>query len=297
MIKLDAAYQNGVYLLLNLYNNMLPAGHPDNVANTQTFVNAAKNHPALFGYMIMDEPFINSIDKEATYGYLKNSYKIIRDLDSAHPVYVVECMEADFEKASNCADIFAIDMYPTNLASMPDRTYSTTKTAVEAVNSKKPVYHILQAYNLSGSYEPSSNDIRHMAYQAFFGGASNIGYYPVCDSDSIMWETGLYDGVVSFAALEQQNAIKAFVTGENEVVCKVIDEDGICYIAYESRTDVYVAAINKSTTGKSVTLNVGISGTVTAVNGGSLSDTSISGSNLTITLSGLQAACYKVSPM
>lgn len=260
---LNKAAEEGIYVLLELYVGMLPAGHSDNSDSTEEMVRETMSHKALFGYMIMDEPMVNAYrvgGSENMYALLKKSYKIIRDIDSMHPVYAVECYENAFSMTAACTDVFAIDMYPSTKEAMPTRTYLTTKKAVETVNGKKPVYHILQAYNLSGNYEPSAADMRHMAYQAFFGGASGIGYYPICDDDSILWENDLYNGVACFAKEEQAGLFGAF-KGEN---CEVIDckedENGVSGIVYRKNGAVYVAAINRTEEEKSFSRNTGGSG-------------------------------------
>ncbi len=259
LANMDKAAENGLYVLLNLYVDMYPAGHPNNAAHTCAVVEAVRDHSALFGYMLMDEPMANASrvgGTAAMYGYLKDSYTLIRDIDPVHPTYAVECYEGGFERTAACVDIFAVDMYPTSLAAMPDRTYSTTKKAVAAAVGK-PVYHILQAYNLSGSYEPSSSDMRHMAYQAFFAGADGIGYYPVCDADSILWENELYNGVACFAAEEQENLRAAFVLGTAEIIARSEDESGLCSIVYKKEGKVYAAAINRAEEEKSFVASVG----------------------------------------
>ncbi|MBO5929754.1 MAG: carbohydrate binding domain-containing protein, partial [Clostridia bacterium] len=84
---LEAAEDAGLMVMAALYRGMLPAGHPNNVENTTTIIEKVKDHPALLGYMVMDEPSSNFSNKPELF---EDSYKLIRTLDPNHIVYMVE---------------------------------------------------------------------------------------------------------------------------------------------------------------------------------------------------------------
>ena len=53
---LNEAQKHGQKVLASLYLGMKTAGHPENLANTEEAVKLIKDHPALFGYILKDEP-------------------------------------------------------------------------------------------------------------------------------------------------------------------------------------------------------------------------------------------------
>lgn len=180
---LNAAQAQGLKVLAVLYPGMLPAGHPNNVQNTRYLVNKYKNHPALFGWAIMDEPYYILVDREAgpqydkevVDGWLENSYKIIREIDDTHPVYLTQDGASRYVDASHYTDILCIDPYVGN-RDYNTHVYNYTKLACAAANGKKPVYTLLQTSEFLGTF-PTSVQARHMVYQARLAGAEGIGYY------------------------------------------------------------------------------------------------------------------------
>ncbi|MBQ9920975.1 MAG: hypothetical protein IJO52_02220, partial [Clostridia bacterium] len=198
--QLDKLHKIGIYAFLELYGGMKPSAHPRNIQHTMEVVRAFKDHPAVMGYMIMDEPFLNDPN---CYEVLRDSYKLFRDMDPDKPVYIVECERRWLYKTVTVCDILAIDPYPTG--AKPYRTHvSDFSRTADIVNTHgKPVMNILQAYKLGG-WEPDAQAMRHMAYQAFFAGNSSVGYYPVSDEGGLLYGNAksnpdfLYQGVKYF---------------------------------------------------------------------------------------------------
>lgn len=162
----------GIKIMFPLYPGMKPAGSEQNIANTTYYINKYKGHPALFGWIIMDEPFWNDCTEED----LIESYKLVKSLDSSHPIIITEPVSGNFRKTAKFTDILIIDPYPGNtgkqLTSVADLTYATR----EAVNEKKPVYTLLQTFDYQG-YMPTATETKQMIYQALMAGAKGVGYY------------------------------------------------------------------------------------------------------------------------
>ncbi len=167
---LEACRKAGLLALVVLYRNMYPAGHPKNEAFVKEFVKKHAEDSTVFAWAIMDEPFSHDPGAEQ---YLKNSYKIIRDLDDTHPVFVMEVGE-NKHIAAKYTDIFGIDPY---VGKGDPATYVAMKTAEShAVSMGKPIYNLLQAFTYDG-YFPTEDAMRSMLYQAIWEKSKAVGYY------------------------------------------------------------------------------------------------------------------------
>lgn len=278
---LDTAEKYGVKVLVPLYESMVPAAHEKNIERTKRAIRLFHDHPALFGWMVQDEP--RPADQETTemYELLQASYELIRSHDPDHPVYICECYATSFVWSGQCCDILAIDPYP-DARERIERVYTETVQAVEAVRGKKPVYNILQAWQWTAGWLPTSDEMRNMAYLALLGGADGLGYYPVHDSDGNMFLQPFYDGVNTFATKEQPLVVgKDFsVTETDQAYFGCFREDGV----------LYVAAASRSTSAAEVTFDTGVYGEVRAISGSAAKD----GTVLTISLPALGAALLAV---
>ncbi len=180
---LDTLQAHGLKGLIALCNGpawMKPAAHPGNIEHTRAVVSLVKDHPAVFGYYAMDEPFVRR-DTEMIMEWMKDSYKLIRDIDDAHPVYV--CDAYDFALTSRYADIVACEPYPYSRNAA--KVTGQMEMAMRNVKSGKPVYAILQTFSASGSsFFPSGENVRDQVYRAFESGAKGIGYYSFSDAHS-----------------------------------------------------------------------------------------------------------------
>ncbi len=221
---LDVCADYGLMALVCLYRSNVPAGneteliknsrgeYTTNADNTKEVVEIAKHHPATFAYAVKDEPFSHMTP--TMYADLENSYKIIRDIDDVHPVYIVD--DADVVQLAKYTDIMAIDPYPKSPAESGTHVAARTEMAVDAARGQKPVYAILQAFCYGDTdndgihdYFPTWKEIRHMWYQALAAGAKAVGYYAfddplgeTGDKKTTINETELWDGMTEFSKSE-----------------------------------------------------------------------------------------------
>ncbi len=245
--NLDAAKKAGVMILGVLYIGNLPAGHPGNVAVTRYTVSTYKNHEALFGWIIMDEPYYYLTERSPYYAksdvdaWLANSYRIIREEDPHHPVFVMENGAARYASTAQYADILGIDPYISEGANYYDTVYEEVSLAEEAVKGEKPVYAVLQAFRYGG-YLPSANVMRHMVYQARLAGAEGIGYFRFKDAD-----TKIVDG--------EEVSITLPETPLWEGLCDIADEIPFLFSLPKAKEACGVVTARKD--GKTVHLAVG----------------------------------------
>jgi hypothetical protein len=141
------------------------------IAEIMTF----RDHPALLGWYISDEPTGNHITPEA----LEEIYKVVRENDPWHPVSIV--FMAPFlssRKYLNALDIVMADPYP-----LPDLPVTMVgeiaRNLKEEFNGKRPVWIVPQAFGGGElwSREPTSNEIRSMTWQSIINGATGIQYF------------------------------------------------------------------------------------------------------------------------
>lgn len=269
---LDEAQKYGVKVLIPLYEHMVPAGHEKNIELTKQAIKLFHDHPALFGWMVQDEPRPASHETDEMYQLLQDSYNLIRSYDPDHPIYICECDSASLIESGQCCDILAVDPYPNELR-LIENVYSMTVSAVNAVHGKKPVYNILQAWEWTGGWEPNADEIRNMAYLAMLGGAKGLGYYPVHDSAGNMFEQPLNDGVKLFAEKEQN-----ILLGNSFSTSKTND----AYIGtFQDGNNNYILVASRADSERTILFDTGVEGGLSVVAGGTAS---INGTEVSVTV-------------
>lgn len=134
-----------------------------------------RNHPALLGWYISDEPNGRKIAPEV----IEEIYRTVKTNDPWHPVSIV--ITAPFltsKKYAAGTDIMMADPYP-----LPDLPPSfvgdVTKQLKEEFKYKIPLWIVPQAFGGGEIWtrEPTIQEIRTMTWQAIINGASGIQYF------------------------------------------------------------------------------------------------------------------------
>ena len=134
-----------------------------------------RDHPALLGWYIADEPNGYSIPPEQ----IEEIYRTVTETDPWHPVSIV--FMAPFlssKKYAHGMDIVMADPYP-----VPDLPVSMvgniTGQLKTEFSGKKPVWIVPQAFGGGElwSREPTSQEIRSMTWQSIIKGATGIQYF------------------------------------------------------------------------------------------------------------------------
>lgn len=136
---------------------------------------AMRDHPALLGWYIADEPNGYKIPPRE----LEKIYRLVRQYDPWHPISIVfmaPFMAAkDYEDA---LDIVMADPYP-----LPDLPVTLTGNVAqelrESFAGKRPVWMVPQAFGGGElwSREPTLQEIRSMTWQSIINGATGIQYF------------------------------------------------------------------------------------------------------------------------
>src|SRR5664279_2323746 len=134
-----------------------------------------RDHPALLGWYISDEPNGTSMTPEQ----LEDIYRTVKENDPWHPVSIV--FMAPFlssKKYSDALDIVMADPYP-----VPDLPVTKPGDVAGQLRSefkgKRPFWIVPQAFGGGElwSREPTIQEIRSMTWQSIINGATGIQYF------------------------------------------------------------------------------------------------------------------------
>ncbi len=299
---LDAAEDAGVMGLVALYHDMRPAGDDKNIEKTIRIVEAVKDHPALFGYGVMDEVFTSIENPERL---LENSYRLIHSIDKKHPVTTMEASKNYYEKASKYVDVLCIDPY-----SAADKQHASTSTAkaVEVTKGEKPVYALLWAYYTGAAY-PTCNDARNNNWQALMSGASAVGYYSISDSDADpktgkmnvpIWNArdggALWNGMVEFAEKEKEIAFDRFVFQKYTSYAEE-KTDTYQYSVWQTENERYAIVLGLKKSGTQQ-ISIPVTGVFEAeCIAGRETENLYGAGEMTVSVTGTEALLYKIKPL
>ncbi|MBQ7032277.1 MAG: S-layer homology domain-containing protein [Clostridia bacterium] len=247
---LDVCAEYDIMALVGLYSGMKFAADPANIAVTKEAVEKFKDHPNVFGWMVMDEPFIHGEYNEVV-RLLCESYSLIRSIDPEHPVYTLDNAHGTFYETSKYVDILATDPYPTSKRDPATWIATQTVRLRDAARGQKPIYSLVQAYE--GGIWPTADQLRSSLYQSLFEGADAIGYYAVGDARKIdgvttqLYNTDLWPAVKEFKAVDLADdmAFKVFAGNEIPTFNDVRNEQ-YWYRSWEKDGKLYVVILNRS---------------------------------------------------
>lgn len=300
--KMDKAHARGLLVLVSLYDGDKCAGSDDRIKTTEDMVKLVKDHPALWGYKVQDEPNQkNNTDEE-----LMRAYTTIRNIDPHHPIYLDDSGFAGYKRLYRYADVIDIDYYGGSSADS-GRIFTTMMDhAAEATKGRKPFTLLQQAF-MYNNYLPTFNEFRHFAYQALFSGAAGFGFHSLGSDDGIqqifmsrpVWD----DFCEKWANWEMDFMFDAFVNHKYPQVNAFKDSNAM-WRTFTDGTDIYAVVFNRNKTAThsvSIPLIDGegnaVAGafTATRVTGGSEKTASGDGT-LSLQLGALAAEVWKISP-
>lgn len=230
---LDNLYAHGLRALIALYPNMVSAGNPENVELTKAVVEVVKDHPAVFAYAPLDEPFGGVVTEEKI-ADAENAYKVIHDIDPVHPVYYVDAKPQSYPEDIKHSDVFCTDLYAQG------DTRSVTRGFRQAVafsgKRNKPVYELGMTFQLAQSTLPTSEDVRSWSYRILEEGGRGSGYYTISDAigqypgqiGTPLFETPTWEGMVAYTNNEMPHLVDYFVRKKYPTFGKFADnkDDG-----------------------------------------------------------------------
>ncbi|MBR2471765.1 MAG: carbohydrate binding domain-containing protein, partial [Clostridia bacterium] len=316
--QLDWFQERGIKMLVALYHP--PAGSPAGIKRLREVVTLVKDHPAMFGYMLMDEPTVQFGPAKATKTYehsidtITEGYKAIREIDSKNLVYCLESGGASveqFKQTARCTDVFMIDPYPYRHDVVPTYAIFRIGRALEGHNGEYKQLTVVKAAAMgnanSRDYElgiVTGEAVRHQTYQALWIGAQEYGLIPATSGGGWQIKTSPFaKDIESLATTGEQQIVRDHFQGKNTTLFSNyqakdvwmrswIDASGQQYLALLNMTindvdvDIPFTSINNK-----VTIN---NFTLTPVNGDTRTITGNDG-RIKTTLSDMQVALYKVT--
>ncbi|MBQ7036810.1 MAG: S-layer homology domain-containing protein [Clostridia bacterium] len=302
--KMDKAYEKGLMAIVNLYSGSLSAGHPDRIAATKRTVENLKDHPALFAWKVMDEPYQRRIPEEQ----MELAYATIRNIDPHHPVYIPDSVAGGFSWLFRYCDILDIDTY---YGADPDAGRKITDAfniAMEASKGRKP-FSLVEQFFTNNGYRPSLDVMRHLGYQSFFAGASGLTFHTLgvegSDPDTTQQITRPIwtELVEKWAKWERDFMYGCFVTGEYKYVNYQLTND-VLWGTFTDGTDIYAIVLNRNKNAStSVTIPltdgaglVSVAGYTAKAMTGDTSRRFTGEGTLSLELAPMEATVWKVSP-
>ncbi len=292
---LDKAYEKGIMCMIATYSDMKPGGHPDNRARTELLAQNLYDHPGLFGWMNMDEPFLHLDDPRDD---LRQTYISIRNYDPYHPVYTTE--QGSLE-SGQYVDILGVDPYPGSKREPEKYPGDRVREAVESVKGRKPVYSVLQALDWD-NYWPTADEMKNMIYQSLMAGASGIGFYRFTSAidGKDLDETNLWPMLTDFAHNEWDDAYAAFIKDDYPLF-RSIKNENYWMQSFVKDNVVHMVVANRTDAAQEITIPLLASNGKNKIKEYSAtllgSQDTISGSeSLSITLPLSSVAIYKITP-
>ncbi len=277
-----------------------------------------RNHPALLGYCLTDEPWSWGSEADVA-ANLEEGYRLIREYDKDNIIFSVDNMIQFHEKSVKLCDAMFVDHYDPPKGGT---IYNKTLKAVEAADGKKPVWVAVGVWRNRTHY-PTGNEVRNEIWQTFLAGADGFGYYAITYSDTNedgpipIWEvkdlkTGeaigqeTWDGLASFKEKEWDIAYDRFSDGEGQFFSqKIAIEDGYMYSSWVDKNgEMYMVVLNVAGA-DSVDVKIPLTSDNGKVSIGKFSATVINGSDqadftgsstFNVTLQGNEAVLYKITP-
>lgn len=181
MAHLDAAQKAGMYGSVALFNNpYLNKGAEFDLPHLERVVNAVKNHPAVWGWDLIDEPE-PTMKPEA----VQAAADLVRKLDPNHLVWVNLCRNAQITDYFASQDLWSFDYYP--FPALTPFSFKTTwlNASDREVLGKKPMGAVLQTFNYNHNEirMPTPDELRTSAWLHIIHGYKWFGYYSYSDGE------------------------------------------------------------------------------------------------------------------
>ncbi len=243
--RVTKAYEQGFLCLITLYTGTKSAAHPDRLEYTIKTVETFKDHPGVFGYVVMDEPYQKGIPDEE----MMLAYETIRNIDPNHPVYLDDSVPGSYGWLFRYADFVDVDYYGGAGKDSATVIYDLMESCRVASKGRKPFSLMEQAFPQNG-YLPSCDEFRHMAYQALFAGAHGYGFHSLGidstdgNNTNFMDRPEWTDIAEKWGPWERDFMYKCFVTGEYKFVNFGKNADAM-WATYTDGTDLYAIALNQ----------------------------------------------------
>lgn len=293
--QLDAAQEAGLMMMATMYASNHRDVTPEAMKAVADVVNKIKDHPALFGYLIEDEPAARTAIDIAESMRLR--YKTIRDIDPHHPTLIVEQKKDKYGWASKYCDMFIYDDYLLGVRDLSTFKNSMRRAVLETYG-EKPCIGLMQCKTISAEYEPKIHELRHMAWQSVWAEGSGIGYYSIYEGDSFdATKTALWSEMKAFYSSGEMDMMRdVFVANKYTTITENVDGD-VWYKVWTDGKELYLLVMNMTSETASATIAIDGTGTVSGtLLYGDGAESMVSGTDgVSVSLEGDRVCVYRLT--
>jgi len=179
---LDRAGQHGLQVLMGFDRMMVVKGNADGLRGR---AHALTDHPALWGWYLIDEPDLQG----ATPAAIRAAYDTVHAA-SRKPVTACLCTRDTLADYAPATDVIITDVYPVSTRSL-FTLVPHLEQALRATGGHKSVWAVIQVHNndlhgirwgglegiVTAPRRPTPDEVRCMTYLAIAHGASGIIFY------------------------------------------------------------------------------------------------------------------------
>ncbi len=302
--------ENNLKAVVPLYSKMYPAGHPQIAEDMAAIVKEFKDSDVVLGWQPMDEPGMN-LSRLSYDELMEASYKMIRDIDSKHPVLLVDADENLYHKHAWYSDAVLCDAYTAygGRDYTADYVIRNMEKAVEEAKGK-PVWYISGTFERDG-YFMNADEYRNVMWQSFMAGAKGYGVYPVInvykqggttpEKEGTLPDTTLWQDMLAISARgEMELAFRHFVE-EKTVPLTKYRGDTLWWETWYDNGNFYAVILNRQNTSQSASIPLKTergtvlieSGRANRIDGKSATRT-VSGGAFPVNLTAYEAAIYTI---
>lgn len=196
--ELDRFHKRGIGVISSVAHGYSwipyrPEGVTDDasaVRHVERVVSMVKDHPAHWGWYIVDEPKMENLPS------ILEQYRRVKRLDPGHIGGAVTWTPNDARLLSQCADFFGVDSYPVGGLSVPEieKTFPRMseitrecKISYEQTKGRVPLWQVPQAFNWWDDYRrnpaywwmrvPTREEFVSQAWQEIASGADGFCWF------------------------------------------------------------------------------------------------------------------------
>ena len=195
--ELDRFHKHGIAVISSVAHaypwiGFRPAGVVDASSaerHVERVVNMIKDHPAHWGWYLVDEPKIEHLPD------ILARYRRVKELDPDHICGVVTWTPNDARVLSQCCDFFGVDSYPigelgaSEIEKVFPRLYEITRECAIArslTKGRQPLWNVPQAFNWQDDYKkrkcwwmrmPTREEYVSQAWQEIASGADGFCWF------------------------------------------------------------------------------------------------------------------------
>ena len=219
--RMDMAWEQGLLCMINIGG---ATSDPYSLAKIQETVTLVKDHPALLGYKVQDEPYQKGEPEEE----MMLTYAAIRNADPHHPVYNDDSPQGCYPYLYRYSDMIDIDFYGASDANAGRIMTDVMDLAAEACKGRKPFFVMQQCFENNG-YLASVDELRHIAYQSFFSGASGYDLYTLHAGD---------DGIIYMLRPDWQEIVNGWAKWERDFMYDCFVTRKYAFVNYSKNEDI-----------------------------------------------------------